>query len=1690
MMPGVRQTGFLGTFCYVTNKTPTPQVGLYTHMQYTENMNANDFYNRDDSEYSSLPGFRDVSDDLHVCASDVIDGYVIAVEAGTASTDSELLRCFSKFWIEGRYYEVPVSMQNAVRRIVDANPLRNKYVLFGDCIMRIGHTDFCRMRDAGFLACERNHRHYEFVGATIEQEFSNAVDSAGHQGEDRLLDVLSTTEALRPLAKSVAYGLGVVCSHARADDDWEKTLDGMEDHHVLASERVRPLDPLELVVPRAGEDFFARAKVWAAIAGPRVVARRRHVGAVVRTITAALASVRLQPGRHALFEQGYTAEAIEAYEDSLRARRTEYEDELVMLDAVMTDMFVKQTSVRPEGFDINSLVKTIGDGLKKPFAMIWKLVDDLWIDHPTETWLILSLVGCFMLGMLLRRLPPCRTSTVVTAISCIMMYLYVGHTARGALNQQAFIDHMMMRRQAGCTANAVQRTDKDAAFRKRHKLSEELWNFFEDLKDDLAEEETEEDGNAVQAQGLGTGVLAAVVMGTFFKKIPTFVKIVNARKFEDGISSMLTGSLGAFEAMLNLVLRSMGRKEVALLKSQNAMVDCWRDSAVAFSHRIATGALDPSTPQAAGVYEQLRDQGITYQATHKVGEAQRVVKVGMDALIRISAHFPNTGACRGRMEPIAMCLTGTAGCGKSDLARLLSVDFVHGCCSAEEKEAMRGPDGLTDYNRLVFQKGASEYWEGYCGQPVCVMDDFLQALPVPGPDTEVASFIRAVNQWPYPLNMATLELKGKFFFKSKFVLITTNVKNLTDTKKVIACTEAVARRFTHSYTVRPTPEYTLPGGWLDPTYKSRIDTSGPGGGLDEVWDFYEYSLLTEVESSIPLKYSQVQERMRADYVRRVSIEQQNVEFLNNRVNAQGLLNVAAVGVVAVGAAQLAVHTARRVGAAVVRGAKREAFDALGSPLFKGLTAVALIASVVAAMKLVKFTVKTLLQSLGLWRKDSVSAQGAAMSSPDEVVARARANGVHVYASGRRLGHGVMVASRLLMIPKHYMLQANTTTFEVCNRLGKRLALTVGDQLANMEGSKDCVCFATDRQVDGMADIRTHFWDPGCQYSTDRAYMVNNETCVNTRIAGWPQVRNYEKMDLRSKLTHHTARTRVGDCGSLIINADPKARKRIMGMHAAGDWSGGFYVPISCQELSSVSAQAHLGFEEVAKVGALYNSGDTSFVRTPYAGYFAPVVGAPSALRPREVDGVRVDPMLKAVAATNRDFGICELPDDLPDIADHLVGEIFSFFEDDPLEQLSYEQAVAGVPGEPYIKGIARGKSMGYPGCTKYHNKRPAFGAEGDYTFDGEAAEYVRRLHDELLEDYRNNKKSAIFRDVLKDEIRPFAKVDAADTRLISASPVQYTILCRRVFARYTAAFMRTRLQHGGLVGINPFGREWTHIHDALKNKNTQGLAASGDYKQFDKSQHQQVLRQLLKAIARRLPGGEIEDKVVNMIIEDTVRSIHLGGDSYRSDVVYQTEGSLPSGHPMTSVLNSMYNMLVFRLVWRDSAPHRDHWNFRKHVQLYVFGDDNLFAPDDANISFGLDTMAEGVGKYGLVYTSEEKDGPLYHLKPLGRCSFLKRGFGQEPDYVFAPLEEASICDMFNWQRKKTPEEVHLRQVADAALMEYSAHEFCKFEQFLCKLRPLLKAHGVCDPTFGVEASAAYRRQRSIYKLNVPEWSVE
>lgn len=157
----------------------------------------------------------------------------------------------------------------------------------------------------------------------------------------------------------------------------------------------------------------------------------------------------------------------------------------------------------------------------------------------------------------------------------------------------------------------------------------------------------------------------------------------------------------------------------------------------------------------------------------------------------------NPKAHRMRAEPTVVLMTGKTGVGKTSMLHALQVDLLKICGKWTPE---RGTDGLV-YSRCSEQ----EYWDGYAGQPICVVDEFAQRIDsIQNPNLEFFELIRAANIFPYSLHSAAINEKANNSFKSDFIILTSNIETLRAPS--IHSIEAVERRIHLKYDISLIPE--------------------------------------------------------------------------------------------------------------------------------------------------------------------------------------------------------------------------------------------------------------------------------------------------------------------------------------------------------------------------------------------------------------------------------------------------------------------------------------------------------------------------------------------------------------------------------------------------------------------------------------------------------------------------------------------------------------------------------------------------------------------------------------------------------------------------------------------------------------------------------------------------------------------
>lgn len=576
---------------------------------------------------------------------------------------------------------------------------------------------------------------------------------------------------------------------------------------------------------------------------------------------------------------------------------------------------------------------------------------------------------------------------------------------------------------------------------------------------------------------------------------------------------------------------------------------------------------------------------------------------------------------------------------------------------------------------------------------------------------------------------------------------------------------------------------------------------------------------------------------------------------------------------------------------------------------------------------------------------------------------------------------------------------------------------------------------------------------------------------------------YEDYCIRNGIGYHID-TKVGDCGGLVALADPTIPcAKIIGIHVAGQNGRGFAPIITREdieevlecfdmpepaiisdELEDVDTQIKgtevPGFVAQCSVRKAPCMGISNIIKSPLHSTYAESKMAPAILRPVDRDGVKIDPL--ALARTKYCTPVkCLDPTVLNLVINNTLSSLMSSSEfgaywDKP-KVFTFEESIAGVPGVDFMDSIPRNTSAGYPWRLDipagHKGKSHFFGIDGDYTFESSHCIELRLKVDDIIQKAKNGvRKLHIFMDFLKDERRPFKKVETVSTRMISSCPIDLLIAFRMYFLDFMRWMMHNRIKNGSGVGINPYSAEWELLAKQMEQvKSDSDFMIAGDYSGWDGSTTAQLLRGVLVVINRWYNDSVENQRIRSVLWEEIVSSRHVF-----DDIVYEWMGSMPSGSPPTTIGNTIVNIFIINFVYvqmymEHHKASNPSWAeaFRAYnasVRYACYGDDNLIAVN-SQISgfFNQMTITGGMAKVGFKYTPEDKsdDAITRPYRPLEEVSFLKRTFQRS---VFryarvAPLELDVILEMPQWTHRKDHHFDESKVIVSTALRELSLH--CK-----------------------------------------------
>lgn len=549
-------------------------------------------------------------------------------------------------------------------------------------------------------------------------------------------------------------------------------------------------------------------------------------------------------------------------------------------------------------------------------------------------------------------------------------------------------------------------------------------------------------------------------------------------------------------------------------------------------------------------------------------------------------------------------------------------------------------------------------------------------------------------------------------------------------------------------------------------------------------------------------------------------------------------------------------------------------------------------------------------------------------------------------------------------------------------------------------------------------------------------------------------------------------TVAGSCGAplLLVDSDRFGCGGLVGFHVAGDTRNarGYSTIITREmaerayerlrpvedaaqdddryityvaELTNDALSTHGGtFQPLAQCGKpAHTSPKSRLFRTDMYGLVGPYELEPARLRPFADDsGELVFPMEKAVAryaGPIRCFAQ-DMLDEAAAVAFERLAAMTAGYECRRL--MTFEEAVKGVP-ELKFRSIPRNTSPGFPYVLEGHRGKTAiFGTANDYDISTEGAKSLRKRVDHIVAQARGGKRTlVVYIDFLKDELRSKEKVARGETRLISSAPLDYTVACRMLFGSFVSTVMELSVECGLAPGICCY-TEWDTLANHLLSKG--GNVFDGDFKAFDANEQPQILATICEWINGWYGDSEENQRARRVLFEDLLHSRHLGGSQSVLGHIYQWNRSLPSGHPLTTVVNSMYSLLIIVACYiRLTGDKRNFW---QHVAAVTYGDDNACGVDEVMCGkFNQRTLASAMKElFGLEYTAGHKDAQLEECMTIDQITFLKRGFRREGGRWLCPLDINSFLYTYYWCANRLMVYDIVNDGLDNALCELSLHE--------------------------------------------------
>lgn len=318
--------------------------------------------------------------------------------------------------------------------------------------------------------------------------------------------------------------------------------------------------------------------------------------------------------------------------------------------------------------------------------------------------------------------------------------------------------------------------------------------------------------------------------------------------------------------------------------------------------------------------------------------------------------------------------------------------------------------------------------------------------------------------------------------------------------------------------------------------------------------------------------------------------------------------------------------------------------------------------------------------------------------------------------------------------------------------------------------------------------------------------------------------------------------------------------------------------------------------------------------------------------------------------------------------------------------LTEEQTINGFKGSRFMTPLNFHTSMGYP----INKPKITYMRVANVDEDGHKIyEFIERTYWDrwyyMEEELANNRTpTSFFKATLKDEA---TKLTKEKVRVFQAADIGMQLGVRKYFLPIIRVMCLHPLITECAVGINPFSREWDALHEHVTKFGDHRIIA-GDYKGWDTTLPAVLVYRAMLVLVEFA-------KWTNHYTERDLRVMRGLAAMLCNPLInfngtaLKLHGTTPSGHNLTSILNSICNSLLLRCAFYRK-PSRHSLEFRLHVSVITYGDDFVAGVIESTDFSLVEYESYLAHNTGIVVTMPDKTSSILPYMNFSSVDFLKR----------------------------------------------------------------------------------------------------